>query len=128
MPSYDPSWSTPAKLDGLPVRHWKRRTGYTECGSLAQMVERWLRLAWNQQQECTLGWGPDADGQHGHMSAGAIAAFVLRVGLPPQMLASRAKPPTREEIERMFARPAYRAVPSDGPRQHFNPGPHGKPQ
>jgi hypothetical protein len=26
----DPDWNTPAKLDGLPVRHWKRRTGYTE--------------------------------------------------------------------------------------------------
>jgi hypothetical protein len=26
----DPDWNTPAKLDDLPVRHWKRRTGYTE--------------------------------------------------------------------------------------------------
>jgi len=53
----DPDWDVPAKLDGLPVRHWKRRTGFTERGTVAQMVERWLRLAWSQQQGCSLAWG-----------------------------------------------------------------------
>ena len=57
--SRDPSWDVPAKIDGLPYKNWKRRTGFTETGTLAQMVERWLRLSWNHQQQCSLGWGPD---------------------------------------------------------------------
>jgi hypothetical protein len=119
----DPDWDVPAKLDGLPVRHWKRRTGFTERGTVAQMVERWLRLAWSQQQGCSLAWGPDGDGKHGGWQANGIGAFVLRAGLPPQMLAARSRPPTRDEIEAMFARPAYRAVPFAVP-DHFNPDPH----
>lgn len=122
----DPDWNTPAKLDGLPVRHWKRRTGFTERGTVAQMVERWLRLAWNQQQGCSLGWGPDANGKQGGWQANGIGAFVLRAGLPPPMLAKRSRPPTREEIEAMFAKPAYREMPFRIP-SHFNPDPHRKP-
>jgi hypothetical protein len=52
----DPDWNTPAHLDGLPVRHWKRRTGYTERGTVAELVQRWLTLPWNIQMECSLGW------------------------------------------------------------------------
>jgi hypothetical protein len=122
----DPAWSVPAKLDGLPVRHWKRRTGFTERGTVAQMVERWLQLAWNQQQECSLAWGPDANGKHGSWQPIGIGAFVIRVGLPPQMLAARSRPPTPEEIERMFAKPTYREMPFRIP-DHFNPDPHRKP-
>ena len=54
----DPDWNTPSHMDGLPVRHWKRRTGYTERGTVAQLVQRWLTLPWNIQMECSLGWGP----------------------------------------------------------------------
>lgn len=74
----DPAWDVPAKLDGLPVRHWKRRTGFTECGTVALMIERWLRLAWNQQQGCSLGWGPDASGNQGSWQANGIGAFARR--------------------------------------------------
>lgn len=120
----DPDWNVPAKLDGLPVRHWKRRTGFTERGTVAQLVERWLRLAWNQQQGCSLGWGPDADGRHGGWQANGIGAFVLRAGLPPQMLAARSLRPTREEIERMFTKPAYREIPSSGSAPNYCPDPN----
>lgn len=119
----DPAWDVPAKLDGLPVRHWKRRTGFTERGTVALMVGRWLRLAWNQQQCCSLGWGPDSDGNHGSWQANGIGAFVLRVGLPPQMLAARSYPPTSEDIERMFAKPAYREIPWSGPSSNYCPNP-----
>lgn len=122
----DPAWNVPAKLDGLPVRHWRRRTGFTERGTIAQMVERWLQLSWNQQQECSLAWGPDTNGKHGSWQPNGIGAFVIRAGLPPQMLAARSRPPTPEEIERMFAKPAYREMPFRIP-DHFNPDPHRKP-
>ena len=116
MPSREPSWDTPAKLDGLPVRHWKRRTGFTERGTTAEMVERWLRLAWNQQQDCSLGWGPNAAGQHGNMGSSELASYVRRHGLPPGMLAERVRPPSAEEIERMLAGPGFRPVPDSGRR------------
>jgi hypothetical protein len=114
MPS-DPDWNTPAHMDGLPVRHWKRRTGFTERGTVAQMVQRWLGLAWHQQQECTLGWGPDGDGKHGHLSGSGIGSYVLRHGLPPAMAAARTRPATPEEIEAMFTKPIWREGPSLGP-------------
>jgi hypothetical protein len=111
----DPDWNTPAHMDGLPVRHWKRRTGATETGTVAQLVTRWLALPWNIQFGCSLGWGPDAEGKHGHLSGTGIGSFVLRVGLPPAMLAARSRPPTREEIEKMFAKPVQREGPPIGP-------------
>ncbi len=107
----DPDWNTPAHMDGLPVRHWKRRTGYTERGTVAQLVQRWLTLPWNIPMECSLGWGPNAQGKHGTFSSTGIGSFVLRAGLPPAMLATRSRPPTREEIEAMFAKPVLRERP-----------------
>ena len=111
----DPDWNTPAHMDGLPVRHWKRRTGYTERGTVAQLVQRWLTLPWNIQMECSLGWGPNAQGKHGNLSSMGIGSLVLRKGLPPAMLAARSRPPTREEIEKMFAKPVLREGPVLGP-------------
>ena len=98
-------------MDGLSYTNWKRRTGFTGRGTTAQIVERWLRLAWNQQQECSLGWGPNSEGEHGSMSANGIGAFVLRKGLRPAMLAVRRSPPTSQEIEGMFAKPVLREGP-----------------
>ena len=114
----EPTWDTPAHLDGLPVRHWKRRTGFTERGTVAQMVERWVCLAWNQRQECSLGWGPNADGHSGTMWASELASYVQRHGLPPAMLAGRARPPTAQEIEAMFAKPIMREGPPRTGRGH----------
>lgn len=127
MASSDPGWDVPARMDGLPYTNWKRRTGYTETGTLAQMVERWLGLAWHIQAGCSIGWGPDAAGKHGAMSADGIGSFVLRVGLPPVMLKKRSRPPTREEIERYFTKPELR----EGPpvlNNHFNPNPFKVPK
>src|SRR5512146_732814 len=104
MSSRDPEWNTPARLDGLPVRHWKRRTGSSENGTMAEMVKRWLGLAWTQQQDCSLGWGPNKDGHSGAMGASEITSYVRRHGLPPAMLVARDKPPTHAEIEAMFAK------------------------
>lgn len=127
MPT-DPAWDVPAKMDGLPYRHWKRRTGYTEAGTLAQLVERWLRLPWNYQQQCSLGWGPDAEGRHGSFQANGIGAFVLRAGLPPAMLNGRSRPPTTEEIERYFTKPELREGPKSTSPNHFNPDPFRVPK
>jgi hypothetical protein len=117
----DPIWKTPAQLAGLPVRHWKRRTGFTERGSLAQMIKRWLRLAWNQQQECLLGWGPNDAGQYGAMGSSELASYVRRNGLPPTMLAARTKPPTLEQIEAMMAKPEWRPPPLSSKPGHTTP-------
>ena len=124
MNSPDHNWNLPAQLDGLPYTNWKRRSGYTEIGTLAAMTERWLRLPWNVQAGCHLSWGPDAEGKRDSAHGNGIGAFVLRVGLPPAMLACRSRAPTREEIERMFAKPILREGPASTYR-HFNPDPHG---
>src|ERR1700760_2096655 len=112
----DPAWDTPARLDGLPVTNWKRRTGYSQTGTVAELVERWLSLAFNHQQECSLGWGPNAAGAHGCLHGDGIGRFVLRADLPPQMQARLSRPLTREEIERKFSHPGWRPDrPSDKP-------------
>ncbi len=124
----DPGWDVPAKLEGLPYTNWKRRTGYTETGTLAAMVERWLRLPWHIQSGCSLGWGPDPEGKRGSFHGLGIGAFVLRAGLPPPMMARRARPPTREEIERYFSKPVLREGDWEGPMPHFNPDPFKVPK
>jgi hypothetical protein len=103
--SCEPTWDTPGKLNGLPVTNWKRRTGYSMSGTVEQLIQRWLWLPYNIQQECSLGWGPNAAGQHGAMGGSEIGSYVRRNGLPPVMAAARARPATREEIEAMFAEP-----------------------
>ena len=118
MTSREPAWDTPAQLDGLPIRHWKRRTGVTERGTAAAMIERWLRLGYLLQQNCSLGWGPNNDGQHGTMGSSELGSYVRRHGLPPAMLAGRAQPPTAEEIEAMFAKPEFRPPPPSTARWH----------
>lgn len=117
-------WNAPAQLDGLPYTNWKRRSGYTETGTLARMVERWLRLPWNIQSGCLLRWEATEAGEGGSASANGIGSLVLRVGLPPQMLVGRSRLPTTEEIERMWEKPVMREGKWEGPRPHFNPDPH----
>jgi len=116
----DPEWNTPAHMDGLPVRHWKRRTGFTERGTVANLIQRWLGLPWNLQQECSLGWGPNTAGQHGSLNGRGIGSYVLRHGLPPKMAAARSRAATPEEIEAMFAKPVMREGPLAG-RTHSTP-------
>ena len=79
-----PTWDTPARLDGLPCTNWKRREGVTLDGSMADCISRWLNLADHDKRNCTLGWGPAADGQYGRWGAVAIGAYVLTNGLPPR--------------------------------------------
>lgn len=81
----EPSWDTPARLDGLRPKSWKKRDGATRSGTMAEMVEHWLGLARHEQQDCEIGWGPNASGHYGHMSASTIARYVERHKLPPQM-------------------------------------------
>lgn len=47
-----------------------------------------------------------------------LGSYILRNGLPPAMLASRSRPPAREEVERLFAKPEYQPLP-----QSSKPGP-----
>ena len=107
-----PDWNTPARLDGLPCTNWKKRTGVTMDGTLAECVARWLSLQGYQQPDCSLGWGPDRDGQYGKMSAPGIARYVLNMGLPPKVAANRGGQPQRPVLERMVAMEPYRASPS----------------
>ena len=83
----EPSWDTPARLNGLPCTNWKKRTGVTASGTVGQMFERWLDLPDYQRRDCTLGWGPNAEGQFGSMSGAAMARYVTRNGLPPGLAA-----------------------------------------
>lgn len=83
----EPSWETPARLNGLRPKNWKKREGATLSGTMAEMVERWLGLPRHEQQNCEIGWGPDAGGHYGHMGASTIARYVERHKLPPQMAA-----------------------------------------
>jgi hypothetical protein len=73
-----PDRNTPGTLNGPLVTNWKRRTGYTERGTVAQLVERWLWLPYNIQMECSLGWGPNSANQHGSLSGSGIGSYVLR--------------------------------------------------
>jgi hypothetical protein len=107
----EPAWDTPARVDGMPVTSWKRRTGYSMSGTVADLIQRWLSLPWNIKMECSLGWGPNAAGQHGSLGGSGIGSYVLRKGLPPKMAAARARPASPEEIGAMFAKPVLREGP-----------------
>src|SRR4051812_6083893 len=83
MSKSQPAWDTAARIDGLPCTNWKKRTGVTLEGTLDECITRWLDLAGHQQSNCTLGWGPTAEGDYGSWSASAIGSYVRRNGLPP---------------------------------------------
>lgn len=78
MTSHEPAYDTSARLDGRRVHHWRRRTESTESGSMAQLVKRWLGVAWSQQQDFSLGWGPNADDERGARGASEITCYVSR--------------------------------------------------
>jgi hypothetical protein len=105
------NWDTPARLDGLPCTNWKRRTGVTLDGCLADCVTRWLSLADHHKRDCTLGWGPTADAQYGRLGAVAIGAYVLANGLPPAMAAERGGQPARHVLEQLTAMGTYSRPP-----------------
>lgn len=78
-----PDWTVPARLDGLPATNWKRRTGVTMDGTLAECLERWLSLPHSDQINCSLSvrgtgqvWEPER-----------MAAFIKRHGPPPALAA-----------------------------------------
>lgn len=112
--SKQPTWNTPARLNGLPCTNWKKRTGVTMNGTLDACITRWLDLAGYQQANCTLGWGPNEHGQSGSWSATAIGSYVRRNGLPPTMTARRGSTAGPEVLAKLTAMDRY-----DPP-----PGPH----
>ena len=124
-----PTWDTPARIDGLPATNWKKRTGVTLDGTLADCITRWLSLQPHQQRECTLGWGP-LEGQHGQMSAPAMASYVRENGLPPKMAAERGGQPGPEVLAQLVSMPrhdphpnaAHPAKDSHGGWSHSAPG------
>jgi|GEM_PF-5900595 len=84
----EPSWNTPARIDGLPAKSRKTRaTDVSKSGTMAEVVEMFLGLAHHHQRDCSISWGPTAGGDYGSMSAGTIARYVERKKLPPQMAA-----------------------------------------
>ena len=83
----EPTWTTPARINGLPAPSRKRRAETTKDGTMAELVEMWLQLADHDKRNCDIGWGPDASGNHGTMGAETIARYVERNGLPPAMAA-----------------------------------------
>lgn len=114
MSKSQPAWDTPARLDGLPCTNWKKRAGVTLDGTLADCVARWVSLADQQKRNCTLGWGPNEDGEHGRWGAVAIGAFVLANGLPPKMATERGGQPAREVLQRLTEMRRYEAPPGPG--------------
>jgi hypothetical protein len=54
-------------------------------------------------REATLGWGPNADGDSGHMNDRNITSFVLFNGVPPDMAARRGGQPSLERLKEMVA-------------------------
>jgi hypothetical protein len=94
MSKSEPSWETAARIDGLPCTNWKKRTGVTISGTLAQCISRWIDLLGHQRQNCSFGWGP-FEGRYGDMDAEHLAAYVRRNGIPPvwrqRVAASHAK-------------------------------------
>lgn len=83
----EPTWTTPARINGLPAPSRKRRAETTKEGTMAELVEMWLGLPDHQKRNCDIGWGPNADGKHGTMGAETIARYVERNGLPQHMSA-----------------------------------------
>lgn len=94
-----PTWNAAARLDGLPVTNWKRRTGYTLDGTLAQCIARWLDLPDHQRQGCSLGW---REGRRwGSMEPADIAGYVVSAGLPPHVAERIGGQPSREKLKAM---------------------------
>ena len=80
-----PSWDTPARLDGLPAKNWSTREGVSLQGTFSACLKRWLELPCSNRESCSLGWGPNADGQHGCWERPNIVGFLMRNGPPPEM-------------------------------------------
>jgi hypothetical protein len=117
----EPNWNTPARLNGLPCANWKKRTGVTMDGTVADCITRWLSLQGYQQRDVSMGWGPE-EGRHGTWSCNALAAFVMKHGLPPRMAAERGGQPTKEQLAALVSMPRYEPCPSAG---HPAQGAHG---
>jgi hypothetical protein len=110
----NPSWDTPARLNGLPCRNWKKREGVTLDGTLDECLTRWLDLAGHQKADCTLGWGPTAERQQGSWSANAIASYVRRNGLPPSLASRRGGHLGAADLARLTSMDRYDPPPGPG--------------
>ena len=106
-----PTWDVSARIFGLPVTHWKKRTGFELSGTLAVCVARWLDLPDHHRQNCSLSWREGR--RRGTMEPPDIAAYVLAAGLPPHVAARRSGQPSREALRAMV-------VPV-GPQPHMAP-------
>ena len=84
-------------------------------GPMADCIARWLNLADHHTRNCTLGWGPTADGQFGRWGAVATGAYVLANGLPPKVAAERGGQPAHEVLEVLTAMGRYTRPPGPSP-------------
>ena len=99
------TWSSPARLWGMPYTNWKKRTGYEMHGTLAECVTRWLSLPGDQQRACQMACSEAGDGA---WDAARIAAYVVAHGLPPALVASSGGvQPSTESLARMTNMPRY---------------------
>lgn len=122
----EPAWNTPARMDGLPGTNWKRRTGVSLEGTVADCVARWLSLADHDKRNCSMGWGPTAEGKHGTWGPVSIGVFVRTHGLPPKLASERGGQPSPDALERLTAMQRYDPSPH---ASHPAKGAHGgKPQ
>ena len=112
-----PTWDTPARISGLPVTNWKKRTGATMDGPLSACIKRWLDLPTTGRRDASIGWGPSPAGEYGHMECHHIIAFILRHGLPPGMEAFGGTQPPREVLKRMVVLERPEALTEDEIRQ-----------
>jgi len=80
-----PTWDTPAQIDGLPAKNWKDREGVTMRGTFSQCVKRWLELSPTYRESCSIGWGPNAEGQRGFFERPNVVGYLKRNGPPPDL-------------------------------------------
>jgi hypothetical protein len=52
--------------------------------ALLGLRKRWLELHPSDRASTSLGWGPDAEGQHGFWERPNIVGFLMRNGAPPE--------------------------------------------
>jgi hypothetical protein len=98
-------WDAPAHIWGLPITSWKKRTGYELHGTLAQCIARWLDLPGYQQQECQLSC---FEAGKGIWEPRRIGAYVVKHGLPPQVVAARGGvQPSKERLAEIVSMPVH---------------------
>ena len=107
----------------------------TLCAPFSQCIKRWLELHPSGRISTSLGWGPNADGDHGCWERPNIDGFLMRNGPPPEMgehvtiehiktWLAFDREPVRTVVDPDSLPPGHHAG-GDGGRAGWNPGSSG---